>query len=611
MTSKAEMSAVKSEDQSDGKKGEDKAARPRARPPELLLPETVTVKQLADLLGVTAVDVIKQLMRSGVMAAMNQAIGFDLAELITPAFGYQAKLSQEKEQREQIDSQKENASSLAARPPVVTVMGHVDHGKTTLLDAIRDTRVADGEVGGITQHIGAYQVEYKGQKLTFLDTPGHEAFTAIRARGARVTDIAVLVVAADDGVMPQTVEAIDHVRAANVPIIVAINKMDRPEADPERVKRELAERDIVLEEWGGDVIAVPVSATQRTGIEDLLENLLAVADLAELKANPTRAAKGVVIEARLDKNKGAMATVLVQTGTLKVGDVVVAGGAFGRVKAMSDEKGRRVTEAEPAMPVEVMGFGSIPAAGDIFECLSDEKRARASAKAKAKEMETDSSATRALTMEQIHAKIATGEVKELNLIVKGDAQGSVEAVKTSIEGLETGKATVRLIHLGCGTITESDVLLASASEAIILGFNVSLEQGSDRLAVRENVEIRQYKIIYHLIEDVEKALKGLLEPTRREVVQGRAEVRTVFPAGKRGNIAGCMVADGRIARGLAVRVIRGGEIVQEGQVASLRRFKEDVNEVSAGYECGIGVQGYSDFQEGDVLEAYRTERTKK
>lgn len=608
MTSKAEMSAVESEDISDGKKKQTKGARSRPKTSELVLPETVTVKQLADLLGVGAVDVIKQLMRSGVMAAMNQAIGFDLAELITPAFGYQAKLSEEKDRREQIVSKEENISSLVTRPPVVTVMGHVDHGKTTLLDAIRDTKVVDGEAGGITQHIGAYQVEYKGQKLTFLDTPGHEAFTAIRARGARVTDIAVLVVAADDGVMPQTVEAIDHARAANVPVIVAINKMDRPEADADRVKRELAERDIVLEEWGGDVIAVPVSATEGTGLEDLLENLLVVADLAELKANPNRTAKGVVIEARLDKNKGAMATVLVQTGTLKIGDVVVAGGAFGRIKAMSDEKSQRVKVAEHAMPVEVMGFGSLPIAGDIFECLSDEKSARASIAARGKEMETDSASV--LSMDEIHAKISTGEVKELNLIVKGDVQGSIDAVKTSLESLNVGEVTVRLIHWASGTITESDILLASASKAIILGFNVPVAQGSDRLAVRENVEIRHYKIIYHLIEDVEKALKGLLEPTRREVVQGRAEVRAVFTAGKRGNIAGCMVVDGRFARGLAVRLLRGGETLHEGQVSSLRRFKQDVNEVSSGYECGVGVQGYSDFQVGDVLETYRTEKTK-
>ena len=610
MTSKAQSPAAESEQTPAVKQGRASRVRDRTGPREVVLTDTLTVKELADLMGVNPIEVIKQLMRSGVMAGINQVIGFDIAELITPAFGYKAKRQEEQLQQLHSTSQEEDASSLVIRPPVVTIMGHVDHGKTTLLDAIRNTRVADSEVGGITQHIGAYQVEYKNQKITFLDTPGHEAFTAIRARGARVTDIAVLVVAADDGVMPQTVEAINHARAADVVILVAINKIDKPEADPERAKRELADQGLVLEEWGGDVIVVPVSAKEGIGLDELLENILVVSEVAELKANPNRPASGVVIEARLDKTKGPLATVLVQNGTLRVGDYVAAGSSWGRIKAMTSHLGRRVKEAGPSMPVEMMGFGTLPTAGDPLAVWPTEKATRATAEARETEGEREMAAARALTLEEIHTKISAGEVKELSLVVKADVQGSVEAVRTSLEHLDAGEAKARLLHVDSGTITESDILLASASSAIVLGFNTTLEPGAERLAEREGVEIRHYNIIYHLIEDIEKALKGILEPTQREVVQGRAEVREVFQTGKQMKIAGCMVAEGSIARGATVRVLRDGKVIHEGSVASLRRFKEDVNQVSSGYECGVTVQGFTDYQTGDVLEAYRRERVR-
>ena len=486
----------------------------------------------------------------------------------------------------------------------------MDHGKTTLLDTIRDSRITEREVGGITQHIGAYQVDYKGQKITFLDTPGHEAFTAIRARGASVTDIAVLVVAADDGVMPQTVEAIDHARAADLPIVVAINKVDKPDAVADRVKRQLVDHGLLLEEWGGDVIGVPVSAKNKTGIDDLLENILVVAEVAEFKADAQRPASGVVIESQLDRNKGPLATVLVQNGTLKVGDSLVAGTAWGRVKAMVNDLRRRVKEAGPSVPVEIMGFGSLPQAGDRFYVTANSKTARALVEENIVKSEEEQNLARALTLEDVMSRITAGDVKELSLILKADAQGSVEAVSGALERLDSPSARLNLLHAGAGSVNESDVLLASASNAIILAFNVGIEPSAEPASEREGVEIRSYDIIYQIIEDVEKALKGILEPSYREVVQGKATIRTVFSAGKAGKVAGVVVNEGRLTRNVALRVLRDGVVVLEGSISSLRRFKEDVNEVGAGFECGVGISGFADFREGDVLQAHRREKSR-
>ena len=585
----------------------------KAAPKVVVLPQTLTVKRLSELTKITPIDTIKQLMRNGIMVSLNQVIDFEVATLVTSAFGVRVKAedgsaSGASAAASAEDVEEQDPSRLVARPPVVTILGHVDHGKTTLLDTIRKTRVTEGEVGGITQHIGAYQVEYKAKEITFLDTPGHAAFTAIRARGARVTDIAVLVVAADDGVMPQTIEALDHARAANVPIIVAINKVDRPDADLDRVKRQLAEQSMVLEEWGGDVVAVPVSATQGDGIDDLLENVLLVAELGELKADPDKAASGVVIEAKLDKTRGPLATLLVQSGTLKVGDPVLAGIAYGRVKAIADYKGSRLEEATPSVPVEMMGFNLLPEAGDSFTVVSSEKSGREVAEERRKAKEMDRSGVGTVTLDEIYTRIDSGEVKELNLIIKADVQGSVEAVASALEGLDDGRAKVRILHSGSGTITESDVLLATASKAIIIGFATSTQPGVDRLAEREQVEIRHYSIIYRVVEDIEKALKGILESTYREVVQGHAEIRVVFSVSKRAKIAGCMVTDGRVARAAPVRVKRNGERIHEGTISSLRHFKEEVNEMTQGFECGIGLGSFADFEEGDVLETYRREK---
>ena len=585
----------------------------RAGPREVELPPTLTVKHLADIMRVSPIDVIKQLMRNGVMAAINQVIDFDLAATVTPAFGYRAK-PEERAQTPVIDALEEIASdddaNANARSPVVTILGHVDHGKTTLLDTIRDSRITEGEVGGITQHIGAYQVDYNGEKITFLDTPGHEAFTAIRARGAQVTDIAILVVAADDGVMPQTVEAIDHARAAELPIIIAINKIDLPDARPDRVKSQLLEYSLVLEDFGGDVIGVPVSAKNKTGIDDLLESVLVVAEISELKANPRRPAAGVVIEAQLDRNRGPLATLLVQNGTLKVGNSIVAGTAWGRVRAMENDLRRRIKQAGPAVPVEVLGFSSVPQAGDRFVVVPNRKTAKALVDENVVKGEEEQNLSRALTLEDVMSRISAGDVKELNLIIKADAHGSVEAVRGALQRLDTPSARVNILHASAGGVNESDVLLASASDAIILAFNVGTEPSAEPASEREAVEIRTYDIIYQMIEDVEKALKGILEPAYRDVVQGTATVRAVFRAGRVGRAAGVIVNDGRFTRGIAARVIRNGNVVAESSVSSLRRFKDDVNEVTSGFECGIGIAGFEDFQEGDVIEAHRRVRSR-
>ena len=595
-----------------------KPARTQARksvPKAIVLPPTLTVKRLAELTQISPIDTIKQLMRNGIMVSLNQVIDYEVATLVTSAFGVRIRPSQEGAQAGKAGAGNDagiDPSRLVERPPVVTILGHVDHGKTTLLDTIRTSRVAAGEIGSITQHIGAYQVTYNDKKMTFLDTPGHEAFTAIRARGASVTDIAILVVAADDGVMPQTIEALNHAKAANVPILVAINKMDRPDADPDRVKRQLGEQGLILEEWGGDVITAPISAELGDGIDDLLENLLAVAEVADLKADPDRPASGVVIEAKLDRNRGPLATVLVQSGTLKIGDHVLARTSWGRVKALANDLGKRVKEATPTTPVEMMGFGSLPEAGDMFEVVPDEKTARDSVKARIQDKEAERSTSSAITLEEIHTRIDSGEVKELNLVIKADVQGSVEAATLALQRLDDERVKVRILHAASGTITESDILLASASQAIIIGFGTTTQPGVERLAEREGVEIRHYGIIYHLVEDIEKALQGILETIYEEVVQGHAEVRTVFSIGRRGQkIAGCMVTDGRISRGSSVRVLRRGQTVHEGTISSLRHFKEEVTEMASGFECGVGLGGSNDLQEGDMLEIYRLERARR
>ena len=586
----------------------DKKVEPEANLIEIS--HSISVRQLADLLQVTAVDIIKQLMRNGIFANINQVVEYEAAATVATALGYEARLKPlatvgtSKRYRPQA----EELGGLRLRPPVVTIMGHVDHGKTRLLDAIRQTHVMDSEAGGITQHIGAYQVEVNGQKITFLDTPGHEAFTAMRAHGAQVTDITVLVVAADDGVMPQTLEAIDHARAAGVPIVVAINKIDKPEANPELVKRQLTDVGLVIEEWGGDVVCVPISAKQKTGIPELLENILVVAEMEDLRADPSQPAVGVVIEAGLDKTRGPMATVLIQNGTLKLGDTVVVGLTWGRVRAMLNDAGKRVRKAELSMPVEILGLSSVPKAGDTLTTVASEHQARDLIQKHQQEIQEQS---KAVSLDNLYDQISAGEVKELNVILKADVQGSIEPIINSLERLSTEEVKVRIIHSGSGNIIESDVMLAIASKGLIIGFGNSIEAGAQRLADVENVDIRTYDIIYNLVGDVEKALKGMLEPRYVEVIEGRAEVKAVFGSGKKEKVAGVHVTEGKASRGALVRVRRGEQILCEAEVNSLRRFKDNVNEVSAGYECGVGVKDFNDFVIGDILEFFRKEQTKR
>ena len=581
---------------------------PRTR--ALVLPQTLSVQHLAELTDQNAIDVIKQLMRNGIMASMNQVIDYQVATLVTNAFGIRTTLATPDDGAAVAvaTSVPEDEENLSPRPPVVTILGHVDHGKTALLDAIRQTKVADQEIGGITQHIGAYQVEYNGQPVTFLDTPGHEAFTAIRARGSRATDIAVLVVAADDGIMPQTVEAINHAKAAGVPIVVAINKMDLPGADPERVKRQLSERDLLVEDWGGDIISVELSARTGDGLTDLLENILVVAELSELKANPNKAATGVVIESKLDRKRGPSATLLVQDGTLRVGDHIVAGNAFGRVKAMADDQGKPIKTVSPGIPAEIIGFGSLPEAGDHLAVVPDDRTARATASAQEKLRSAQQAQARALTLEEVVNQIDSGDLKELNLVLKADVQGSVQAVGQALESLTAGVAKIRILHAGSGAVTESDVLLASASEAIVIGFTVGAEPSAERLANRMHVEIRHYDIIYQLIDDMQQALQGMLDPVYVEALVGRAEIREIFPSRRGIAIAGCRVTEGRITRGGSVRLLRDGTVLHDSVIASLRHFREEVNEITVGLDCGVVIQGYNDFQEGDILEVVRQER---
>jgi translation initiation factor IF-2 len=570
--------------------------------PKVELPPSITLKQLADVLKVEPVKIIKQLMRKGIMANINQTLDFDTASITAAEFGYAAKAAKEPKV---LPSRKgKGKGKLSVRPPVVTVMGHVDHGKTTLLDAIRKTNVTAQEAGAITQHIGAYQALVDERKITFLDTPGHEAFTVMRARGAQATDIVILVVAADDGVMPQTVEAVDHAKAAQVPIMVAINKIDKPDANPERVKQQLADLGLVVEEWGGDTVCVPISAKQGQGISDLLENLFLVADILELKADTDSAAEGVIIEAKLDKTKGPLATFLVQKGTLKLGDVVVAGSAWGKIKAMFDDKGKQVRKAEPSTPVKVLGLNEVAKSGDIFIVLPDEHEARSIV-----EKQKYPRLRPTLSLSALSSQISDGQIKELNIVLKTDVEGSIEPIKNSIEKLGTEKTKARVIHAASGSITESDVLLASASKGIIIGFNTPTSPGATQLANVEAVGIQHYDVIYKLIEDMDRTLKGMLEPTYTEVLGGRAEVRAIFPSSKQGKIAGVYVMEGKISRDAQVKILRKNKVIGEFRVSSLKRFKEDAAEVSAGLECGLGIEGMVDFQIGDIIEFYRKERT--
>ena len=582
------------------------AAERAKRQITIKVPDEITVGELAAMLKMTAAEVIKKLFSLGVMATVNEVIDFDTAEIVATELGAKVEKQVVVTIEEQIiDDSEDTEENLQKRDPVVVVMGHVDHGKTSILDAIRNTAVTATEAGGITQHIGAYRVEIDGQMITFLDTPGHAAFTSMRARGAMATDIAVLVVAADDGIMPQTIEAINHAKAAGVQIIVAINKMDKEGANPDRIKQQLTEYNLVPEEWGGDTICVPVSAKTQMGIDSLLESILLVAEMAELKANPNRAAKGVVIEARLDKGRGPIATLLVQNGTLKSGDIIVAGTSVGRVRVMVNERGQRMKSAGPSVPVEIMGLAETPNAGDSFDAVSDERLARELVEQrKQKEKEDKFNAQHKVTLDNLFSSLKEGEMKELSIVVKADVQGSVEAVTQNLEKLSNDEVRVRVIHGGVGAINDSDVMLAGVSNAIIVGFNVRPDSNAQAAAERDGVEMRMYRVIYDCIEEIEAAMKGMLAPKFREIALGKVEVRTVMNLSSAGKIAGSYVLEGKVTRNAQIRVVRDGIVVTEDEIASLRRFKDDVKEVASGFECGIGLAKFNDIKEGDIFEAF-------
>ncbi len=585
----------------------------------LLIPEKIVVKDLADQLNQNPNDIIMKLMSLGIMAAVNQEIEYDTAEVIASEYGFTTEKDIVEDAEDESDDLllideegPDDPKDLRKRAPVVTVMGHVDHGKTSLLDAIRETKVTAGEAGGITQHIGASEVEINNEKIVLLDTPGHEAFTSLRARGAKITDIAILVVAADDGVMPQTIEAINHAKAAEVPLIVAVNKIDKPNANPDRVKQELSEQGVLIEEWGGDVVSVNVSAINGEGIDQLLEMIILVAEMQELKANPNRNAIGTIIESELDKGRGPVATVIIQNGTLNVGDSIVAGATYGRVRAMLNDKGQRIKSAGPSTAVEILGLSDVPEAGDKFIAVSEDKRARQVAgKRQENNRERNLKAKQKVTLENLFEHIQEGQVKELNIIVKADAQGSVEAIKQSLIKLSNEEVKVRIIHAAVGTITESDILLASASNAIIIGFNVRPSSSVTNLAEREDIELKTYRIIYEAIEDIEAAMKGMLDPEYKEVVLGKVEVRATFKVPNAGTIAGAYVIEGKVTRNSSVRLVRDGIVIYEGNISSLKRFKDDVKEVASGYECGIGLENYNDVKEGDIIEAFIIEEIKR
>jgi translation initiation factor IF-2 len=582
------------------------------------IPANISVRDLAERIHASPIDIIKQLMANGVMASINQQIDYDTAAIVIGEFGFEARpvVVPEPAEDEQGPAgpswrqwiSDENPADLVERPPVVTILGHVDHGKTTLLDAIRETNVAGGEAGGITQHIAAYQVRHRDRLITFLDTPGHAAFTAMRARGAQGADIAILVVAADDGVMPQTKEALAHARAARVPILVALNKVDRPNANPDRVKKQLADEGLKPDDWGGDTLIVPVSAKQRQGIQDLLEAILLTADSTSIKANPKGKVFGSVIESEIDRTKGVVATLLVQSGTLRVGDAIVAGGAEGSLRAMFDFQGKPLAEAPPSTPASVLGLSGLPTAGEVFRVVDSSRQARTMAAAHRSEAHAAQAKPRgARSLEQVFEAFQAGETQELRLVVKADVQGSLEPIVSSLKDLSAGDIHVNILHAATGNISGDDVMLASASEAIIIGFSVGIDPAARRTAEDQGVDIRTYDIIYRLTEDIEKALKGMLEPEKRKVDLARAEVRAVFRIPKLGNIAGCMILKGEARRNASARVVRGGEVVHEGPISSLRHVKDDVREVREGFECGIGLRGFDDFKVGDVLEIYTEE----
>jgi translation initiation factor IF-2 len=565
----------------------------------------IIVRELAEKIGVNSSQVISKLISLGVMATQNEMIDADIAAIVADEFGVKVKVVESKEEEDEFELDFEDKpEDLQPRPPVITVMGHVDHGKTSLLDAIRDTNVTKGEAGGITQHIGASTVNINGKKVVFLDTPGHEAFTAMRARGAQVTDIAILVVAADDGVMPQTIEAIAHAKAANVPIIVAINKIDKPTANLDRIKQDLVEHGLVPEDWGGDTITVPVSAKNKIGIDDLLEMVLLVAEMQELKANPNRKAVGTIIEAQLDKGKGPVATVLVQKGTLKIGDIVVTGTASGRIRAMFDDKGKKVKKATPSIPVMILGLSEVPNSGDLLHVVDDEKTARQIAESRKDQLREQMKSTYKVSLDDLFERIKEGEVKDLNIIIKADGRGSIEALAHSLEKLDTEEVRISIIHSGVGGITESDIMLASASNAIVIGFNVRPNLNAIDVAKKEEVDIRTYRVIYEAIEDIQAAVKGMHAPKIVEEVLGRCEVRATFRLPNGNTIAGIYVLDGKITRNSKIRLLRNDVVIYDGSVSSLKRFKDDVREVMAGYEAGLGLENYNDIKEGDLLEAY-------
>jgi translation initiation factor IF-2 len=581
------------------------------------IPRVLSVKELGDLMGVSPVEVIKELMKNGVMAAINQVIDFETAAIVATDMGFDAQEARTSEAAEVpvatetggFKIVEEDGAELLSRPPVVTIMGHVDHGKTSLLDAIRETKVTASEAGGITQHIGAYQVHVNDQDITFLDTPGHEAFTAMRARGAQVTDVAVLVVAADDGVMPQTKEAIDHAKAAGVPIVVAMNKIDLETANPDRVKTELSENGVIIEEWGGDTPLVPVSARTKEGLDDLLSNILVVSEVLDLKANPQRAAIAIVVEAEMSKTRGPLATVLVKTGTLHVGDYVIVGETMGRIKAMLNDRGKRIKSAGPSEPAELLGLDAVPKAGEIATVAPDEKTARSTVLSRVREREAAAMHQQQhVSLDTLFGEISAGKLKELNIILKTDVQGSIEPIRSSLERLSNEQVKVKIIHTGTGGVTETDVMLAIASKGVIIAFNTSEQGGAERLASDEKVDIRHYSVIYNIVEDVDKALKGMLEPTFKEVVTAHAEVRQVFRVARKNSIAGCFVRDGTINRNDTARVMRNGAVQHEGKLTSLKRFQEDVREVTTNFECGIQIEGFDSFEEGDVIEFFRMER---
>jgi len=585
----------------------------RKAPVTVKIPEEITVGELASRMKKTAGEVIKLLMKNGVMAGINQSIDFDTAEYVATEMGCKVEREVTVTIEEQIiDDHVDTAEELVTRAPVVVVMGHVDHGKTSTLDAIRKTSVTSGEAGGITQHIGAYTVDVDGQMITFLDTPGHAAFTSMRARGAKSTDIAILVVAADDGIMPQTVESINHAKAAEVPIIVAINKMDKPTANPDKIKEQLTKYDLIPEEWGGETIIVPISAKTGMGLNDLLEMVLLTAEVQELKANPNRRAKGTVIEARLDKTRGPIATLLVQNGTLKQGDIVIAGTAVGRVRVMTNDKGRTVKTAGPSVPVEITGLADVPAPGDEFNAVTDERMARELVEQRRQaQKDAAANAMQKVTLDNLFAKMQEGEMKELPLIVKADVQGSAEAIKASLEKISNEEVRVKVIHTGVGAINESDILLASTAGAIVVGFNVRPDAGAQASAQRTAVDMRFYRVIYDAIDEIEAAMKGMLAPKFQEAVIGHAEVRMTYKVSAIGTIAGCMVKDGKVTRDAQVRVLRDNIVIHEGEIGSLQRFKDAVKEVSAGYECGMSIAKYNDIKEGDVFECFVMEEVKQ